>query len=101
MADHITFDSMGMDVIYECRSFRPLYGSGGYYYITQMVQINTNTSYIMVLTDGCIYNKLEKFRLGNAPASKFSFKKTSVDSVNNSTNIIIVIIGDNDTVTLS
>jgi len=100
MADHITFDSMGMDVIYECRSYRPLYASGGYYYITQMVQVNTNYSYIMVLTDGCIYNKLEKFRLG-APASKFSFEKTSVDSVNNSTNIIIVIIGDNDTVTLS
>jgi len=42
----------------------------------------------------------KSFRLG-APASKFSFKQTSVDSVNNSTNIIIVIIGDNDTVTLS
>jgi len=46
-----------------------------------------------------VYNKLEKFRLGNAPATKFSFKKTSVDSVNNSTNIIIVIVGD--TVTLN
>jgi len=89
---------MGMDVIYECRSYRPLYASGVYYYITQMVQVNTNTSYIMVLTDGCIYNKLEKFRL-RPPASKFSFKKTSVDSVNNSTNINIVIVGDNDTVT--
>jgi len=101
MADHNTFDSMGMDVIYECKSYRPLYASGGYYYKTQMVQVNTNTSYIMVLTDGCIYNKLEKFRLGNAPAIKFSIKKTSVDSVNNSTNSIIVIIGDNDRVTLS
>jgi len=100
MADHITFDSMGMDVIYQCRSYRPLYASGGYYYITQKVQVNNNTSYIKVLTDGCIYNKLEKFRLG-APASKFSFKKTSVDYVINSTNIIIVIIGDNDTVTQS
>jgi len=97
MADHITFDTMGMDVIYECR---PLYASDGYYYIAQMVQFNTNTSYVMVLTDGCIYNKLEKFRLG-ASATKFSFKKTSVDSVNNSTNIIIVIVGDNDTVTLN
>jgi len=100
MADHITFDSMGMDVMYECRSYRPLYASGGYYYIVQMVQVNTNTNYIMVLTDGCIFNKLEKFRLG-VPATKLTFKKTKVDSVNNSTNIIIVIIGDNDTVTLS
>jgi len=100
MADHITFNSMGMDVIYECRSYRPLYASDGYYYITQIFQVNTNTSYIMVLTDGCIYNKLENFRLG-APATKFSFKKTNVDSVNNSTKIIIVIIGDNDTVTLN
>jgi len=100
MADHITIDSMGMDVIYECRSYRPLYARGGYYYIAQMMQVNTNTSYIMVLTDGFIYNKLEKFRLG-APATKFSFKKTSVDSVNNITNIIIVIVGDNDTVTLN
>jgi len=99
MADHITFDSMGMDVIYECRSYRTLYASGGYYYITQMVQVNINTSYIMVLTDECIYNKIEKFRLG-APSFKFSFKKTSVNFVNNSTNIIIVIVGDNDTVTL-
>jgi len=63
MADHFTFDSMGMVVVYECRLYRPLYASGGYYYITHMVQVNTNTSYIMVLTDGCIYNKLEKFRL--------------------------------------
>jgi len=100
MADHITFDSMGMDIIYECKSYRPLYASGGYYYIVQITQVTTNTNYTMVLTDGCIYNKLEKFRLG-APASKFSFQKTSVDSVNNSTNIIIVHIGDNDTVTLN
>jgi len=101
MADHITFDSMSMDVIYECKSCRPLYASGGYYYIVQITQITTNTNYIMALTDGCIYNKLEKFRMGSVSATKFSFKKTSVDSVNNSTNIIIVIIGDNDTVTLN
>jgi len=36
MAEHITFDSMGMDVIYECKSYRPLYASGGYYYIVQI-----------------------------------------------------------------
>jgi len=30
MADHITVDSMPMDVVYECRSYRPLYASGGY-----------------------------------------------------------------------
>jgi len=100
MANHLTFDTMAMDVVYECTSYRPLYASGGYYCVNQILQLDGNTSYIMVVTDGCTFNNLEKFRNG-APASTFSFKKTSVDSVNNSTNIIIVILGDNDPVTLS
>jgi len=55
----------------------------------------------MVITDGCIYNKLEKFRLGTAPGVRFTFKKASVDSINNSYNNITVIAGDNDAVMLS
>jgi len=54
----------------------------------------------MVITDGCVFDKLEKFRLGS-PASRISFKKASVDSINNTVNNIIVIIGDNDPVMLS
>jgi len=37
----------------------------------------------MVITDGCIYDKLEKCRLGTAQGAKFTFKKSSVDSINN------------------
>jgi len=81
---------MQMDVVYQCTSYRELYASGGYYYIIQAVELDNNTTYIMVLNDGCNFNKLEKFR-GGAPASRFSFKKTTVDSVYNSTNVIIVI----------
>jgi len=65
------------------------------------MKISTNVNYITVITDGCIYDKLEKIRLGNAPGVKFTFKKSSVDSINNSYNNIIVIAGDNDAVTLN
>jgi len=64
-------------------------------------KIINNVNYIMVITDGCIYSKLEKFRLGTAPGVKITFKKASVDSINNSYNNIIVIAGDNDAVMLN
>jgi len=55
----------------------------------------------MVITDGCIYDKLEKFRLGTVLGARFTFKKASVDSINNSFNNIIVIAGDNDAAPLN
>jgi len=64
-------------------------------------KIINNVNYIMVITDGCIYSKLEKFSLFTAPGVKITFKKASVDSINNSYNNIIVIAGDNDAVMLN
>jgi len=54
----------------------------------------------MIITDGCIFDKLEKFRL-EFTRCKFSFRKMSVDSLNNTTHDIIVIDGDHDSVLLS
>jgi len=101
MEEHLTFDNMEMNTDYLCIMYRPLYGSCGYYYVIEVKKISNNVNYIMVITDGCIYDKLEKCRLGTAPAGRFTFKKSSVDSIINSFNNIIVIAGDNDAVVLS
>jgi len=100
MEKHLTFDNMEMNVDYQCLMYRPLYGSCGFCYVIEVKKISTNVNYIMVITDGCIYDKLEKIRLGTAPGVKFTFKKSNVDSINNSYDII-VIAGDNDAVTLN
>jgi len=101
MEEQLTFESMEMNTDYQCLMYPPLYGSCGYYYVIEVKKISNNTNYIMVITDGCIYDKLEKIRLGAAPGVKFTFKKSSVDSIKNSYNNIIVIAGDNDAVTLN
>jgi len=72
--EHLTFDNMEMNVDYQCLMYRPLYGSCGYYYVIEVKKISTNVNYITVITDGCIYDKLEKIRLGNTPGVKFTFK---------------------------
>jgi len=100
MEEHLTFESMEMNTDYQCIMYRPLYGSCGYYYVIEVKKVSNNVNYIMVITDGCIYDKLEKFRLGTASGIKFTFKKASVDSINNSFNNI-VIAGDNDAVILN
>jgi len=82
MEEHLTFESMEMNTDYQCIMYRPLYGSCGYYYVIEVKTIVNNVNYIMVITDGCIYDKLEKFRLGTTPGVKFTFKKASVDSIN-------------------
>jgi len=74
MEEHLTFESMEMNTDYQCLVYRPLYGSCGYYYVIEVKKISTNINYIMVITDVCIYEKLEKFRLGNAPGAKFTLR---------------------------
>jgi len=101
MEEHLTFESMEMNIDYQCIMYRPLFGSCGYYYVIEVKKVINNVNYIMVITDGCIYDKLDKFRLGTALGVKFTFKKASVDSINNSYNNIIIIAGDNDAVMLS
>jgi len=63
MEEHLTFDNMEMNVDYHCILYRPLYGSCGYYYVIEVKKISTNVNYIMAITDGCIYDKLEKLDL--------------------------------------
>jgi len=83
MEEHLTFDNMEMNTDYQCIMYRPLYGSCEYYNVIEVKKISTIVNFIMVIIDGCIYDKLEKFRLGSAPGVKFTFKKSSVDSINN------------------
>jgi len=73
MEEHLTFDSMEMNQDYQCLMYRPLYGSCGYYYVIEVKQISTNVNYIMVITDGCIYDKIEKIKSNVTPAVKFTF----------------------------
>jgi len=53
----------------------------------------------MIITDGCIFDKLDKFRLEFMRA-KFSLKKSEIDSLNNSLINAITIVGDHDSVVL-
>jgi len=100
MGDHLNFDNMEMDVEYECVKFRLLYASCGYYYTIKVRKVGETTNRTMIITDGCIFDKLEKFRL-EFTRCKFSFRKMNVDSLNNTTHDIIVTDGDLDSVILS
>jgi len=64
--------------------------------VRPVVDTNKRT---MIITDGCIYDKLEKFRL-EFTRCKFSFKNIEIDSLINTLIYVITIIGDHDSVIL-
>jgi len=100
MPEHITFDNMERNVEYECLKYRPIFARSGLYYCIQVKKVGDNDNKrTMIITDGCIFDKLEQFRT-EFTRCKFSFKKIEVDALNNSVNDIIIIMGDHDSVIL-
>jgi len=97
MSEHLTFENMELNAEYECVKYRPVFANWGIYYCIK-VQKNTKKR-TMITTDGCIYDKLEKFRL-EFTRCKFSFNKIEIDSLNNTLINVITIIGDHDSVIL-
>jgi len=99
MGDHLTFENMELNVEYECIKYRPVYARHGLYYVIKVQKVGDINKKTMVITDGCIFDKLDKFRLEFTRA-KFSLKKIEIDSLNNSLINVITIIGDHDSVVL-
>jgi len=71
----------------------------GLYYVIKVQRVDDINKRTMVITYGCIYDKLEKFRL-EFTRCKFSFKQIEIDSLNNTLIYVITIIGDHDSVIL-
>jgi len=90
---------MELNVEYECIKYTPVFAKHGLYYVIKVQKVGDINKKTMVITDGCIFDKLDKFRLEFTRA-KFSFKKIEIDSLNNSLINIITIIGDHDSVIL-
>jgi len=99
MGDHLTFENMELGVEYECIKYRPVFAQCGLYYCTKVQKAGNNNKKTMIITDGCIFDKLNQFRL-EFTRCKFSFKKFEIDSLNNSVIQVITIIGDHDSVIL-
>jgi len=99
MSDHLTFDNMELNVEYECVKYRPVFAKWGIYYVIKVKKVGDINKRTMIITDGCIFDKLDKFRLEFTRA-KFSFKKIEIDSLNNTLSHVITIIGDHDSVVL-
>jgi len=99
MDEHLTFEKMILNVEYVCLKYTPVYDRAGLYYVIDVFCLNDNDEKIMIITDGCIFDKLDKFRIEFTRA-KFSLKKIEIDSLNNSLINVITIIGDHDSVVL-
>jgi len=65
--------------------------------VQRVGDINKKT---MIITDGSIFDKLEKIKNSVLIPVKFSFKKIEIDSLNNTLINVITIVGDHDSVVL-
>jgi len=99
MGEHLTFENMILNVEYVCLKYTPVYDRAGLYYVIDVCCLLDNDEKSMIITDGCIFDKLNKFRLENT-CVRFSFKKIAVHSLNNNIMNVITIIGDHDSVIL-
>jgi len=99
MGEHLTFENMELNVEYKCIKYRHVFARHGLYYVIKVKKVGDINKKTMIITDGCIFDKLDKFRLEFTRA-KFSLKKIAIDSLNNSLMNVITIIGDHDSVVL-
>jgi len=90
---------MELGAEYECIKYRPVFAKNGLYYCIKVQKVGDTNKRTMIITDGCIFDKLEQFRL-EFTRSKFSLKKIKINSLNNSVINVITIVGDLDSVIL-
>jgi len=74
MGEHLTFENMELNAEYECVKYRPVFANWGIYYCIKVQKVGDTNKLTMIITDGCIFNKLEQFRL-EFTRCKFSLKK--------------------------
>jgi len=99
MDEHLTFDNMEIYVEYECVKYTPIFAKWGLYYVIKVRKVGESEQRTMIITDGCIFDKLDKFRL-EFTRCKFSFMKIEAHSLNNNVTNVITIVGDHDSVIL-
>jgi len=63
MGEHLTFDNMELNTEYECVKYRPVFANWGIHYCIKVQKVGDINKRTMIITDECIYEKLEKFRL--------------------------------------
>jgi len=100
MGDHLTFEIMELNFDYECLKYRPVYAKWGLYYVIKIQKVGDKNKKTMIITNGCIFDKLEKIKSSVLIPVKFSFKKIEIDSLNNTLIDVITIVGDHDSVVL-
>jgi len=74
MGEHLNFNNMELNTEYECVKYRPNFAQWGIYYVIKVQKIGDINKRTMIITDWCIYGKLEKFSL-EFTRCKFSLKK--------------------------
>jgi len=67
-------ENMELNTEYECVKYRPVFAKWGLYYVIKVQKVGDINKKTMIITDGCIFDKLDKFRLEFTRA-KFSLKK--------------------------
>jgi len=65
---------MELKVEYECLEYRPVIAKWGIYYVIEVQRVGDINKRTMIITHGCISDKLNKFRL-EFTKCKFSLKK--------------------------
>jgi len=65
---------MELNTEYECVKYRPVFAKWGNYYVIKVQKVGDISKKTMIITDGCIFDKLDKFR-PEFTRSKFSLKK--------------------------
>jgi len=99
MDEHLTFNNMEMYVEYECVKYTPIFEKCGLYYVIRVRKVGESSEKTMIITEGCIFDKLDKFRL-EFTRCKFSFMKIEAHSLNNNVINVITIVDDHDSVVL-
>jgi len=88
-----------MHAEYECVKYTPIFTKWGFYYAIKVRKVGDVGQKTMIITDGCIFVKLGKFRL-EFTRCKFSFMKIEAHSLNNNVIDVITIVDDHDSVIL-
>jgi len=74
MGEHLTFENMELNTEYECLKYRPVFPKWRLYYVIKVQKVGDTNKKTMIITDGCVFDKLDKFRL-EFTRCKFSLKK--------------------------
>jgi len=100
MDKYLTVNNMEMYVVYECIKYTPIFARSGLYYVIRVRKVGESEEKTMVVTDGCIFNKINQLRIESS-RSKFSFIKMEAHSINNNIITTLSIVGDHDSVILT